>query len=196
MRIFLLLAGLLFLSGCLEQSATVVIDAPIDEVWKYTGDSSQAAKWSTFFDHITPMPGIPEGQVGALRRCYRRPDNSGLNWDERTVAVQAPTRRELRTFNIQRSPIPGMDGYEFEVVHTLRALGPNQTELTFSSTVAKWDFRWSAIKKLIFGGVEAAKIVQDNVENIKVLIEARGAQPANLHPFRKDANSYFDLDTN
>jgi Polyketide cyclase / dehydrase and lipid transport len=189
----ILISACLFLSGCLEQSATVVIHAPIEVVWAYTGDSAQAAKWSTFFDHITPLPGIPEGQVGALRRCYRRPDGSGLNWDEKTTFVEAPTERHLLTFNIQRSPIPGMDRYEFNVIHKLRAISPEETELTFSSTLAKMDFRFFGLYKLIFGGIEGARIVKDNLENIKMLIEAHGATPADLHPFRVDPNPYFDI---
>jgi hypothetical protein len=196
-RLALATGFVLSLTACHEQTATVVINAPIEAVWAYTGKAAKAADWSVFFDHISPLPGIPEGQVGALRRCYRHADETGLTWDEATVSVQAPTFRQIRTFNIRNSPIPGMETVAFHVYHRLRALGPNRTELTFASSVANWRqvrIQPSYWRMVFQSGNEAARIVQLNVENIKALVEAEvhGTAPR-LHRFMDQDQPLFDL---
>jgi hypothetical protein len=176
---------LFFLVGCLEQEARVVVHAPIDVVWEYTADSSKAADWSIYFDHITPLAGIADGQVGAVRRCYRYPDETGMTWDEKVVSTQAPHTRQIRTYGIKNSAIGNMDSIEFDVFHSLKSLGPNETELTFSSRLAKNDLSYFKSFLLYLASFKSARIVQKNVENIKMLIEANGAVPSDLHPYMK-----------
>lgn len=193
------LAALLLVlaTGC-KQRATVIINAPIERVWEYAGDSSKASEWSIFFDHISPLPGIPDGQVGALRRCYRRADGSGVTWDERVVKINRPFGRQIRTFNIVNSAHAGLEKIEFDVFHKLKRIGPNQTELTFSSEAATSNeamsqlslseiFKWFLLRQ------DAAEIVQKNVENIKLLIENPNVSEADLHPFMVDDNEHFDI---
>lgn len=181
------------LMGCWYQEGRIIIDAPIDEVWRYTGDSTMAAEWSVFFDHIEPQPGIPDGNVGALRRCFRRADKTGLTWDEITTNVVPYRYRQLRTFNIKNSPIPGMEQFEFDVYHHLIPIGPNQTELVFASKVIKSKMTLKTLTANIKAGRAAEKVILLNLENIKRAIENRryGYQQE-LHPFMEKPNPYFD----
>jgi hypothetical protein len=168
-----------FVSGCEHrQVARVEIDAPIEVVWAYISDSSKAAEWSIFFDHIAPLPGVPDGQVGALRRCYRCADRSGLTWDEQVMQIQAPYFREIRTYALRGFNIFGAGTAAFRVHQSLRRLGPHRTELIFSSSVEE---PRPSVWNLYFMGyatAEAGLIVQKNVENIKYFIEnPRGVSP-------------------
>lgn len=193
LRLALILIFSNLLMGCWYQEGRIIIDAPIDEVWRYTGDSTNAAEWSVFFDHIEPQPGIEDGKVGALRRCFRRADKTGLTWDETITKVVTYRYRQLRTYNIKNSPIPGMEEFEFDVYHHLIPLGPNQTELVFASKVIKSKMTLSTLSLYIKAGREAEKVILLNLENIKRAIEnRRNNLQHELHPFMEKPNPYFD----
>jgi hypothetical protein len=193
----LLILFLTTLIGCEEhQRASVIIHAPLEEVWKYTGDSTKAQDWSVFFSHITPQPGLPDGQVGALRTCYRWPDESGIKWDERLEASVPMKFRKIRTFNIQNSPIPFMERFEFDVYHYLNKIDDRTTELVFASRLAQHHITPKTAWMNWVAGRKAAEIIQKNVENIKHLIENGGVYNQNvvhkLHPFMNSKDPHFD----
>jgi hypothetical protein len=194
---FILILVSALLVGCQEhQRASVIIHAPIEEVWKYTGNSSKAQDWSIFFSHITPQPGIPDGQVGALRTCFRWEDETGIKWDERLEASIPLKFRKIRTFNIQNSPIPYMNEFEFDVFHYLRKIDDKTTELVFASRLAKHRITVKTAWMNLIAGQKAAEIVQKNVENIKHLIENGGDYNQNvshkLHPYMNHKDPHFD----
>ena len=190
LKLFLFLSLSLLLTGCFEQEAKVVIAAPIEKVWAYTKDSSQAKDWSVFFDHISPFGDRPDGSVGSQRRCFRRANDQGLTWDEEVLAIEEPHYRSLRTYNIINSPIPHMENFECMVEHRLKKLDEQHTELIFSSKPSRTDFRFSNVIQALRGGMQAARIVQLNVENIKKIIET--GSTADLHPYMEEANPFFD----
>ena len=194
---FILILAPLILLGCKEhQRASVIINAPIEVVWKYTGDSSKAQDWSIFFSHITPQPGIADGQVGALRTCYRWENETGLKWDERIDEVIPMKFRRLRTFNIQNSPIPYMNEFEFDVYHYLYKIDDNTTELIFASRLVNHRITAKTLWMNLVAGQKAADIVQKNVENIKHLIENGGVYNQNvadkIHPYMNYKDPHFD----
>ena len=86
-------------------SHSVVINAPVKEVWDFLSDNRHAKGWSVIFDHIRPLESSPvaEGQIGALRRCFRNDNEEGFFWDERTLTAEPYKRRTLRTY---MSPTP------------------------------------------------------------------------------------------
>src|SRR5580700_8536666 len=77
---------------------SVVIHASPREVFEFMSDSGKAKGWSIFFDHITPLPGSPDGGLGAKRRCFRLPDESGPRWDEEVVEYTPYRSRRLHVY--------------------------------------------------------------------------------------------------
>ncbi|MFN9067635.1 MAG: hypothetical protein ACK5V3_10425, partial [Bdellovibrionales bacterium] len=152
-----------------------------------------------FFSHITPQPGVPDGEIGALRTCYRWPDETGIKWDERLEASVPLKFRQLKTFNIQNSPIPYMHEFEFDVFHHLYKIDDQTTQLIFSSRLAKHHITAKTAWMNWVAGRKAAEIVQKNVENIKHLIENGGVYNQNvvhkLHPFMNYKDPHFDFDS-
>ena len=173
--------------------AEVVIDAPIEAVWAYVGESRYARAWSVYFHHITPQQtsgSAPDGALGALRTCYRRADETGVQWDEAVVmAEQEDTvwTRRLRSFNLRGfSGVPGLlDGRTtYAVEQQYVALGPRQTALRFRTHLEPGS---DALLRLAFRfyAREVERIFRLNLENIKAAVEAdvRGVAYVRLHPY-------------
>ena len=172
-----------------QYAHAVEIAAPLDDVWAYVGDSGRAGEWSVYFDHIAPLPEspVPDGRVGALRRCYRRADETGVTWDEEVVALDPMRYREIRTYDLRGfRPVlqAGATFTEYCVGQHYEALGPERTRLTFSTDLRRPDLglaRWA------FGRTapEVVRIFRLNLENIQAAVEAahRGEPYDRPHPY-------------
>lgn len=178
----LLLSIGILLVGC-SATESVIIDAPQEKVWNYVSDSSKAEVWSIYFDHITALPGIKDGEVGSTRRCFRRKDETGMFWDEDVMAVNPPNYREIRTYNIHGLPVPKMNEVEYKVEQILEPISPTQTKLTFKCTVRK-GMDLLALWYLLRDGAESKRILYYNLENIKSQIESDGQKPP-PHPYEE-----------
>lgn len=82
---------------------SVVIDAPVDSVYGYLGNSGNAHYWSVFVDHITTLNAdtVRDGTVGSRRRCFQYADETGAVWDELTTEVIANKKRQLTIYNMK-----------------------------------------------------------------------------------------------
>jgi len=152
---------------------TVVIDAPSEDAWAYIGDSGNARQWSVFFSHITPLAGTPpDGTVGSVRRCFRRPDESGITWDEELTEVVPLERRTIRVFNLRGFRVPGAKATQFITAQTYVRLGPRRTRVTFSCWLDRPN---DALHRVIFwkSHWETAHIFRVNLANIKAAVEHR-----------------------
>lgn len=181
--IFLICLPLIF-TGC-KASEFIVIDAPIEKVWNYASDSTQAKNWSIYFDHITPLPGrtgITDGQVGSTRRCYRRADETGMSWDEDVVELRPLEYRQIRTYHIQGYKEAKLNTFEYKVEQIYEKWNDHQTKLTFQASVAK-GFDLEALYYLLRDYRAGSRILKLNLENIKSQIEGR-PRP---HPFEPDS---------
>ena len=173
----------------LRHAESIEIEAPLEDVWTYAGDSRRATEWSVYFDHITPLPEspVPDGQVGSLRRCYRRADETGIVWDEEVVAVVPGRYREIRTYALRHfrslmQPVAAISAYR--VAQHYDQLGPERTRLTFSTALARpnlvlarWAFRLFAR--------DVVRVFRLNLENIKAAVEAahRGTAYRRRHSY-------------
>lgn len=176
---FLAVIGLLA-PKYLTQNNSVIVNAPIDAVWKYVSDSSRAEYWSIYFDHITPMDD-KDGQVGSVRRCYRYANETGPTWDEMVLEIKPPNFRKMKTFNLKGFSFKGHEKIEFYVFQEVEKLSDSQTRLTFASTSANLfevisdpsllQFVLSRFKP------EAERIIKANLENIKYAIENGESTP-------------------
>ena len=156
---------------------TVAIEAPVEAVWAYVGDSRRAAEWSVYFDHIAPLDEspAPDGAVGSLRRCYRRADRRGARWDEEVVAREPLRYRQIRTYALRgfRPVAQGLStGAEFRVEQHYEADGPDRTRLTFATALSRPALPAAA---WVFGrfASEVVRVFALNLENIKAAVEAQ-----------------------
>jgi hypothetical protein len=86
---------------------TVEINAPVEQVFSYMGNSANATKWSVYVDHISPLNAAEQrdGTVGSKRRCFTNADETGRAWDETILIVEKNKRRRLNIFNMVNFPM-------------------------------------------------------------------------------------------
>ncbi len=186
-RVFALLLIIIFGSvwKWKQVSYSVIVDAPVEKVWSYVSDSSNAKDWSVYFDHISSLPGVEDGRPGSIRRCFRNADEEGAFWDEEVVKVRENEYREIRTFNLNGFGDPDLKKTQFKVQQIFEKLESDKTKLTFTSEYSgPMDF--STLKALVPAAAEAERIFRLNLENIKSLIE--GGERTHLY----EAKNMFD----
>jgi hypothetical protein len=150
---------------------TTNIDAPCDSVFAYLGNSSNARAWSVYVDHITPLnPGVArDGEVGSIRRSFKRADETGMQWDEVFTAVASGRLRTLRIFNVRGAPLnaatPLASQQIFEPI-------PRGCRLSFA---LYFEHPPSVADSLAmhFAAYEISRIFRANIANVKRLTEAQ-----------------------
>jgi len=142
---------------------TTVIDASPCEVFHYLGNSDNAAKWSSFVDHISLLEGR-DGEVGSLRRCFKDAAEQAEQWDETTAITEPCKRRRLTIFNLKNFPVEA-DGLLTEQLYKATATG--QCELSFTLFFEKENPGiWNRFKMNIFS-YQIHHIFKKNLANIK-----------------------------
>lgn len=170
-------------------SESVVIHAPLEVVWKYGSDSLRAREWSIYFDHITPLKdGAPDGTIGAIRRCFRNPNETGLSWDEMTVESIPGKLRRLYVYNFHGArlsqPTPSFASQIYE------DLGNSTTKFTFQTQIAPGA---SYVERVIyyFTAKQAHEVFLKNLENIKAAIE-EGPRYHRVHEYIPFPSSWVE----
>lgn len=152
-------------------SHSVIIKAPLSEVWSYASNSTFAHDWSVFFDHISPLPGVEDGKVGSLRRCFRNANELGERWDEMTIMVQPKHMRMITTFNLVGFRFARFAKKNYVFVRQLyHSLDENTTVLTFQTHYSRRSglfTRWAVHR----AQRDTKKIFAENLLNIKAAIE-------------------------
>lgn len=154
---------------------TVGINAPVDSVFMFLGNSANAAKWSVFIHHITTLnaSAVADGQVGSQRRCFRYANEKGTRWDEVITQVVADNNRQIRCYNLIGFPISS-EGLGTEQLY--RPLGPDKCALTFTLYYTNRDPSWLEELKIKFAGFFVKGIFIQNMNNIKRMVETRRQQ--------------------
>lgn len=172
-----------------EVSHTVTINKNIKDVWTYASDSTKANEWSVYFSHISPLPGVNDGKVGSLRRCFRRSNETGPRWDEEVVELKPKKYRQIRTFNLKNFNADILKLAQFKVHQRYEFVDENTTKLTFaSSLMGPW--RLDLILALLPSMKESKRIFKLNLENIKAAIE-QGDDYKRPHPY--EPKNQFDM---
>lgn len=153
--------------------SSIIINAPLDEVWEYASDSTKATDWSVYFDHISPLPGIEDGKKGSLRRCFRMASEEGARWDEMTLEVIPRQFRQIVTFHFfgfDRNWL--LKGKYIFVRQLYKKVDEHTTEMTFQTQLPA---HTNLIGKMAFRSVKAEtlEIFEKNLENIKLAIEGK-----------------------
>lgn len=181
------IAFLMFLVGC-KASESVIIDAPVEKVWEYASNSNNAKDWSIYFDHISPLPGIPDGQVGSFRRCFRNANEHGMFWDEEVLEIRPLEYRQIRTYNIHGYKEEKLNTVEYKVEQLYEKISDTQTKMTFQASVTK-GMDLTAVYYMIRDFREGSRVLRVNLENIKSQVEGKGRP----HPY--EPKSYWDEST-
>lgn len=156
----------------------ITIDTPPEVVFEYLGNSANASQWSTFVDHIIPTnPGqFKDGEPGSTRRCFCKPNRTGMRWDELITEVVPNQKRQLIIYDLQEFPMTA-DGLATEQIY--RSLGPETTQLAFTLFFKDHQPTLFEKAKIYIAAYRVASIYKANMGNIKQLVEAkyRSAQP-------------------
>ena len=176
-------------------SASIEIAAPLEEVWKYASDSSRAKEWSAYFDHITPLQGpIPDGQPGAVRRCFRNPAEKGPRWDELILQVEPLARRRILSFNFMGFLPAGLTRTNLTFVEQhYESLGAEKTRMTFKTIpVPGRSFLQTTFMKA--ARAETIRLFYANLENIRAAIEARYGKReyVRLHAWEQPPSTFIE----
>jgi len=148
--------------------SSIIIDAPIEEVYQYLGNSKNASQWSVFVDSIIPLnhKHYRDGSLGSLRRCFA--DNECKKWDEKIVALEEYKLRELSVFNLSGF-FMGADNLRTQQLY--EELNNKQSKLSLTLFYQEeWDDLLDEIK-LYVAAYEISKIFELNLKNIKRLNE-------------------------
>lgn len=146
------------------------INAPVDSVYNFLGKSSNAAKWSVFVNHINPLnlDKVPDGMVGCQRRCFKNKDEQGLQWDEEITIAEVNKRRQLTIYNMQGFDMQA-EGLATEQIY--EPLTPTKTKLSFTLFYLKNNPSLIDLLKTYFSAFEVKSIYEQNMSNIKNIIE-------------------------
>jgi hypothetical protein len=149
-----------------EIRVTTQIHAPAAQVFRYLGDSRNAAKWSSFVHHITPLNPTEkaDGTVGAFRRCFKNADESGEVWDEEILEIEPNLRRKISIFNLQNF---GFSVGNLRTEQRYISLDSTNCQLTFSLFFEPKKSAFFDEMRGILTGKQIQKIFQRNLANIK-----------------------------
>ena len=149
---------------------TVTINAPVDTVFNYLGNSDNAQNWSVYVDHITTTNAekIPDGEVGSERRCFVETDETGIIWDERTTEVVPNIKRQLVIYNLQGLPMIA-DNLATEQLYT--KINEKQTKLSFTLFYKNNRPTYWETFKTYLAAYRIKAIFKQNMDNIKAIIE-------------------------
>ena len=148
---------------------TVEIDAPINDVYVYLGNSYNAKVWSVFVDHITPLNGkeFKDGKKGSIRRCFKNKNETGIFWDEKILIEKPNKKRQLNIYNIHGFSISG-NGLLTEQLYETKN---GKTELSFVLYLDKKESSWIKELKLYIAAYKVSKIFRGNIEKVKSILE-------------------------
>lgn len=149
---------------------SVVVDVPVDSAFRFLGNSDNAKRWSVYVDHITTLNGIrtPDGTPGSIRRCFCHKNEQGQRWDELITLVEPNKRRQLTTFNLIDFPMKA-NGLASE--QRYRKISENRCEITFTLFFANHNPGFYDEFKTYFGAYKARSIFEQNLKNIKRILE-------------------------
>lgn len=150
---------------------TVVINEPIDSVFRMLGHSSYARQWSVFVHHITPLNSneVADGTPGSTRRCYTQEDEKGIVWDEKILIVEPNQRRRLSIYNTKGFESESNDLFTEQLYEKIDS---NTTKLTFVVfRDESKNMEWWKQALLYYIAYDMKTIFENNMENIKYLAE-------------------------
>jgi len=151
---------------------TVEINASVDSVYQFLGDSRNASKWSVFVDHITPInaDSFADGKQGSRRRCFCKADETGTQWDELITIDEPGIRRQLTIYNLKGFPMTANNLATEQIYEGINYTGCKLTFIVFFKDVKP---NWIDAFKLHLAAYKITPIFKGNMNNIKAIMEGR-----------------------
>ncbi len=148
----------------------IVIQKPVKEVFSYLGNSGNAAFWSVFVDHITPLnpQTHQDGTEGSKRRCFRNKNEKGIFWDETVLENITDRTRTLNIYNLNGFPITTDN---LITKQEYQNLGDEGTLLLFGLYKSSSELNAIDWIKIKLAGYVVASIFKDNLKGIKHQLE-------------------------
>lgn len=152
-------------------SYSVNIRVSVDSVFQFLGHSSNASKWSSFVDHITPLNPhlVADGEVGSERRCFKEANETGIVWDERITEVVKNKKRQLLIYHLQGFSLQA-EGLATEQIYTPTNEG---VRLTFCLFYQNEHPGWLDVLKTHYASFTVYSIFEKNLQNIKNILEGK-----------------------
>ncbi|WP_164891197.1 SRPBCC family protein [Botryobacter ruber] len=149
---------------------TVEIDASVDSVYRFLGNSANATRWSVFVNHITPLnnDSFPDGIAGSRRRCFCQQDEQGMQWDELITEVVPNQKRQLTIYNLQNFP---MTAANLATEQLYEPISNSKCRLTFTVFFKDAEPTLYEQVKTYFAAYEIQSIFEQNMANIKRINE-------------------------
>lgn len=149
----------------------IVIDASAEKVFRYLGNSANAAKWSVYVHHISTLNDsiVSDGMPGSIRRCFTQADEQGIVWDEITTIVIPNKKRQLDIFNMAGFSMSA-EGLASEQLY--KPLDSNRMQLTFTLLYPNHKPTLFELLKTYIVAYKVNSIFKKNLANIKRNIES------------------------
>jgi len=158
-------------TGLYQLENDITIDQPVEKVFSYLGNSSNASKWSSYVSHINTLNAneVIDGNLGSIRRCFKNENGEDVFWDEEIVSVKVNELRELTVYNLNGFLV------KTDSLFTQQKYAPisdQQTNLVFGLYKPKTtNNRFVDWLKLKMSGHYVAYIFHKNLNNIKKEVE-------------------------
>lgn len=150
---------------------SVEINAPVNKVFSFLGNSKNASRWSVFVHHINPInaDSVTDGLSGSRRRCFCNADEKGMQWDELITEVAVNKQKKLTIYNLKKFPVSAENLATEQLYETLNK---NKCRLTF--TVFFKDAVPTLMEKIkmYLAAYKTKSILKRNMANIKRITEA------------------------
>lgn len=193
-----------------KSEASVIINAPMEEVWKYNSINENAREWSVYFAKIVTCPisdcpqnaTLEDSAIGFVRRAYRNDNETGIFWDEETLGVTKTSNKmtkAMRAYNFHGFIL--YNRAEHLVEQFYEAIDANTTKLTFRSRLYNRRKLSSWVSRVLYaswmgsgqirGVRETTELFEKNLENIKAAIE-QGEDYKRIHPYEPPPNPNDD----
>ena len=154
---------------------SILIDAPVEQVYAYLGNSDNASEWSIYVDHIATLNSdqISDGEQGSIRRCFVNANESGKRWDEEVLLVEFNTRRRLSCYNYVGFKVTA-GTLNTEQIYEETKDGNCLLSFTLFFPPGESTF-WKRIK-MYYEAYEVAEVFQKNLKNIQKFNEQRSSR--------------------
>ncbi|MEW6468327.1 MAG: SRPBCC family protein [Bacteroidota bacterium] len=150
---------------------SVEIDAPVEQVYRFLGNSDNVSRWSVYVDHISTLnpDSFTDGTPGSRRRCFCNADESGTRWDELITEVVPYKKRQLTIYNMQGFSLTAENLATEQIYEKLDSA---RCRITF--TVFYKDKKPSFFEsvKTYIAAYKIKDIFEENMKNIKRITES------------------------
>ena len=156
--------------GYRAMACTVDIDAAPDSLFRYLGNSANAAHWSVFPHHISLLnaDSVPDGAPGSRRRSFCKKDETGKRWDETIIEAVPGKKRKLTLYDFVGFAASTNSLTTEQLYAPLD--GGSRCRLTFT-VFFNVPPSWRESVQLHFAAYQIKGIFLRNMANIKRLVE-------------------------